>query len=117
VIARDLDVPASEAIFVVSAYQIAVTAALLPLATLGEILGSRHVEVAGDHRQGDVDDRSVEHCHGDGERHGAERQEPLAQRQPAARVCPGGAPTTRGAASGERQIGRIARLQAPENGR
>ena len=39
VIARDLDVPASEAIFVVSAYQIAVTAALLPLATLGEIWG------------------------------------------------------------------------------
>lgn len=47
VIARDLDVPASEAIFVVSAYQIAVTAALLPLATLGEIWGYRWVYLAG----------------------------------------------------------------------
>lgn len=47
VIARDLDVPASEAIFVVSAYQIAVTAALLPLATLGEIWGYRRVYLAG----------------------------------------------------------------------
>jgi DHA2 family multidrug resistance protein-like MFS transporter len=47
VIARDLAVPASEAIFVVSAYQIAVTAALLPLATLGEIWGYRRVYLAG----------------------------------------------------------------------
>ncbi|CAO4175271.1 MFS transporter [Methylorubrum extorquens] len=47
VIARDLDVPASEAIFVVSAYQIVVTAALLPLATLGEIWGYRRVYLAG----------------------------------------------------------------------
>ncbi|ACK84270.1 MFS transporter [Methylorubrum extorquens] len=47
VIARDLDVPASEAIFVVSAYQIAVTAALLPLAMLGEIWGYRRVYLAG----------------------------------------------------------------------
>jgi len=47
VIARDLDVPASEAIFVVSAYQIAVTAALLPLATLGEIWGYRRVYLVG----------------------------------------------------------------------
>jgi DHA2 family multidrug resistance protein-like MFS transporter len=47
VIARDLEVPASEAIFVVSAYQIAVTAALLPLATLGEIWGYRRVYLAG----------------------------------------------------------------------
>lgn len=47
VIARDLAVPASEAIFVVSAYQIAVTAALLPLATLGEILGYRRVYLGG----------------------------------------------------------------------
>ncbi|MCJ2028463.1 MFS transporter [Methylobacterium sp. J-043] len=47
VIARDLDVPASEAIFVVSAYQIAVTAALLPLATLGEIWGYRRVYFGG----------------------------------------------------------------------
>lgn len=47
VIARDLNVPASEAIFVVNAYQIAVTAALLPLATLGEILGYRRVYLWG----------------------------------------------------------------------
>ncbi|AMB46277.1 MFS transporter [Methylobacterium sp. AMS5] len=47
VIARDLDVPASEAIFVVSAYQIAVTASLLPLATLGEIWGYRRVYLGG----------------------------------------------------------------------
>lgn len=47
VIARDLAVPASQAIFVVNAYQIAVTAALLPLATLGEILGYRRVYLAG----------------------------------------------------------------------
>ncbi|WP_373875150.1 MFS transporter [Methylorubrum podarium] len=47
VIARDLDVPASDAIFVVSAYQIAVTATLLPLATLGEIWGYRRVYLAG----------------------------------------------------------------------
>ena len=47
VIARDLGVPASDAIFVVNAYQIAVTAALLPLATLGEILGYRRVYLWG----------------------------------------------------------------------
>ncbi|CAO4164580.1 MFS transporter [Methylorubrum populi] len=47
VIARDLAVPASEAIFVVSAYQIAVTAALLPLASLGEIVGYRRVYLGG----------------------------------------------------------------------
>ncbi|MFY9293083.1 MAG: MFS transporter [Methylorubrum rhodinum] len=47
VIARDLGVPASDAIFVVNAYQIAVTAALLPLATLGESLGYRRVYLAG----------------------------------------------------------------------
>jgi DHA2 family multidrug resistance protein-like MFS transporter len=47
VIARDLDVPASDAIFIVSAYQIAVTAALLPLATLGEIWGYRRVYLSG----------------------------------------------------------------------
>ena len=47
VIARDLAVPPSEAIFVVSAYQIAVTAALLPLASLGEILGYRRVYLGG----------------------------------------------------------------------
>ncbi|WP_375273999.1 MFS transporter [Methylorubrum thiocyanatum] len=47
VIARDLAVPASDAIFIVSAYQIAVTATLLPLATLGEIWGYRRVYLAG----------------------------------------------------------------------
>ncbi|SFL33735.1 MFS transporter [Methylorubrum salsuginis] len=47
VIARDLKVPASDAIFVVNAYQIAVTAALLPLATLGESLGYRRIYLAG----------------------------------------------------------------------
>lgn len=47
VIARDLGVAASEAIFVVNAYQIAVTAALLPLATLGESLGYRRVYLLG----------------------------------------------------------------------
>ncbi|KQT53487.1 multidrug MFS transporter [Methylobacterium sp. Leaf456] len=47
VIARDLGVPASEAIFVVNAYQAAVTAALLPLATLGESLGYRRVYLWG----------------------------------------------------------------------
>ena len=47
VIARDLNVPASQAIFVVNAYQIAVTAALLPLATLGESLGYRRVYLVG----------------------------------------------------------------------
>ena len=47
VIARDLNVPASQAIFIVNAYQIAVTAALLPLATLGESLGYRRVYLVG----------------------------------------------------------------------
>lgn len=47
VIARDLDVSAAEAIFVVNAYQIAVTATLLPLAALGESLGYRRVYLAG----------------------------------------------------------------------
>lgn len=47
VMARDLSVSAGDAIFVVNAYQIAVTAALLPLASLGDILGYRPVYLAG----------------------------------------------------------------------
>ncbi len=47
VIARDLGVAAPEAIFLVNAYQIAVTAALLPLATLGESLGYRRIYLIG----------------------------------------------------------------------
>ncbi len=47
VMARDLSVPAGEAIFVVNAYQIAVTGALLPLASLGDILGYRRVYLGG----------------------------------------------------------------------
>lgn len=47
VMARDLSVSAGEAIFVVNAYQIAVTAALLPLASLGDILGYRPVYLGG----------------------------------------------------------------------
>ncbi|SFG43580.1 MFS transporter, DHA2 family, multidrug resistance protein [Methylobacterium gossipiicola] len=47
VMARDLDVDPSAAIFVVNAFQIAVTAALLPLASLGDILGYRRVYLSG----------------------------------------------------------------------
>ena len=47
VMARDLAVAPSAAIFVVNGYQIAVTATLLPLATLGEIVGYRRVYLAG----------------------------------------------------------------------
>ncbi|GJD55983.1 MFS transporter [Methylobacterium dankookense] len=47
VMARDLAVQPDAAIFVVNAYQIAVTAALLPLASLGDILGYRRVYLAG----------------------------------------------------------------------
>ncbi|WP_232628579.1 MFS transporter [Methylobacterium sp. Leaf118] len=47
VIARDLSVSPADAIFVVNAYQIAVTATLLPLAALGESLGYRRVYLAG----------------------------------------------------------------------
>ncbi|GEO99035.1 MFS transporter [Methylobacterium haplocladii] len=45
--ARDLAVPPSEAIFVVNGYQIAVTAALLPLAALGDGIGYRRVYLGG----------------------------------------------------------------------
>ncbi len=47
VMAKDLAVEPSAAIFVVNGYQIAVTAALLPLASLGDILGYRRVYLAG----------------------------------------------------------------------
>jgi len=47
VMAKDLAVAPSAAIFVVNGYQIAVTAALLPLASLGEIVGYRRVYLAG----------------------------------------------------------------------
>ncbi|KQP58348.1 MFS transporter [Methylobacterium sp. Leaf112] len=47
VMARDLKVDPSAAIFVVNAFQIAVTAALLPLASLGDILGYRRVYLSG----------------------------------------------------------------------
>ncbi|GJD29152.1 Riboflavin transporter RibZ [Methylobacterium adhaesivum] len=47
VMARDLAVDPSAAIFVVNAFQIAVTAALLPLASLGDILGYRRVYLSG----------------------------------------------------------------------
>ena len=47
VMAKDLAVDPSAAIFVVNGYQIAVTAALLPFASLGDILGYRRVYLAG----------------------------------------------------------------------
>lgn len=46
-IAADLNADASTSIWVVSAYQLAVVASLLPLAALGEIFGQRRVYVAG----------------------------------------------------------------------
>ena len=47
VMAKDLAVSPGAAIFVVNGYQIAVTAALLPLAALGDILGYRRVYLGG----------------------------------------------------------------------
>ncbi|WP_287978703.1 MFS transporter, partial [Sphingomonas sp.] len=47
VMAKDLAVEPSAAIFVTNSFQIAVTAALLPLASLGDILGYRRVYLAG----------------------------------------------------------------------
>jgi DHA2 family multidrug resistance protein-like MFS transporter len=46
-IARDLDVSAANSIWVVNAYQLAVTISLLPLAALGEIIGYERVYKAG----------------------------------------------------------------------
>ncbi|WP_298951845.1 MFS transporter [uncultured Methylobacterium sp.] len=47
VIARDLGVSPGAAIFVTNGYQLAVTAALLPLASLGDIVGYRRVYIGG----------------------------------------------------------------------
>ncbi|MFB0487456.1 MFS family permease [Methylobacterium sp. OAE515] len=47
VMAKDLAVKPADAIFVVNAYQIAVTASLLPLASLGDIFGFRKVYLPG----------------------------------------------------------------------
>lgn len=46
-IAQELDVSPAASIWVVNAYQLAVTMTLLPLAALGEILGYRRVYLAG----------------------------------------------------------------------
>ncbi|WP_374442666.1 MFS transporter [Stella sp.] len=46
-IGRDLDVSPSASIWVVNAYQIAVTVSLLPLAALGDIVGYRRIYVGG----------------------------------------------------------------------
>ena len=46
-IARDLQVTEAQSIWVVNAYQLAVTMSLLPLASLGEIVGYRRVHMAG----------------------------------------------------------------------
>lgn len=46
-IARDLHVSAADAIWVVNAYQLAVTVALLPLSSLGDIRGYRPIYLAG----------------------------------------------------------------------
>ncbi|WP_297296196.1 MFS transporter [uncultured Methylovirgula sp.] len=42
-IARDLSAPASVSVWVINAYQLVIVIALLPLATLGEMFGYRHV--------------------------------------------------------------------------
>ena len=47
VIARDFGAKPSEAIWIVNGYQLAIVAALLPLAALGEIIGFRRVYVGG----------------------------------------------------------------------
>ena len=47
VMARDLQVSPGAAIFVTNGYQLAVTAALLPLASLGDILGYKRVYCTG----------------------------------------------------------------------
>ncbi|MDR3532087.1 MAG: MFS transporter, partial [Rhodopila sp.] len=45
--AHELHATPSESIWVVNAYQLAVTVSLLPLAALGDIIGYRHVYMAG----------------------------------------------------------------------
>ncbi|GJD33384.1 MFS transporter [Methylobacterium aerolatum] len=47
ILAKDLAVKPADAIFVVNAYQIAVTASLLPFASLGDIFGFRRVYLPG----------------------------------------------------------------------
>ncbi|MBY0253057.1 MAG: MFS transporter, partial [Methylobacterium organophilum] len=47
VMAKDLSVRPADAIFVVNAYQVAVTASLLPFAALGDIFGFRKVYLPG----------------------------------------------------------------------
>lgn len=47
VLAKDLSVKPADAIFVVNAYQVAVTASLLPFASLGDIFGFRRVYLPG----------------------------------------------------------------------
>ncbi len=47
VMARDLQVSPGAAIFVTNGYQLAVTASLLPLASLGDILGYKRVYCTG----------------------------------------------------------------------
>ncbi len=46
-IAQDLQASSAASIWIVNAYQIAIVVALLPLASLGEIVGYRHVSQAG----------------------------------------------------------------------
>ncbi len=46
-IARDLNAPASASIWIVNGYQLAIVVALLPLASLGEIIGYRRVYLGG----------------------------------------------------------------------
>ena len=46
-IAKDLQASSAASIWVVNAYQIAIAVALLPLASLGEIVGYRRVSQAG----------------------------------------------------------------------
>lgn len=47
VLAKDLSVKPADAIFVVNAYQVSVTASLLPFASLGDIFGFRRVYLPG----------------------------------------------------------------------
>lgn len=46
-IARDLRVGAAESIWVVNAFQLAVTVSLLPLASLGDVIGYRRIYIGG----------------------------------------------------------------------
>src|ERR1700719_1289156 len=46
-IARDLDASPAFSIWIVNGYQLAITISLLPLASLGEIIGYRRVYLAG----------------------------------------------------------------------